>query len=357
MAPDREEVIASVPPQPEDRLYPKERALLELVQQERRLGRRVLVYIKHTQSRDISPSLERVLGEAGLRVATLKAGTVATDPPRGVDRAGGQRGRRRPARPPTACANGVGPRRLPDDLLVRGRVLRLHNAPGEPSLVAHRPEPSSAGRLLRVSGDAVGAGARVGGEEAPGLARRRGRAGRGGSRRARRRGRRPAARTGALALGQCHASEESLEGLFAEVRQAAGDAEAALHPDELAPEEPEPAAGPRSGAATTPVDPRGHRHTHRGEFRGVPPIGERVDLRVIVLGRIEGAADRRGMGHAELGVTRGRPNQTLAHPGAVEGRARDRYGAGSILATARALMRETRLRSRRRWVRGFSRAM
>ncbi len=27
--------------------------------------------------------------------------------------------------------------------------------------------------------------------------------------------------------------------------------------------------------------------THRGEFRGVPPSGERVDLRVIVISRIE----------------------------------------------------------------------
>jgi hypothetical protein len=74
-----DEVIASAPALPQDRLYPKERALLDLLQQERRQGRRVLVYITHTQSRDISPRLERVLGTAGIRVATLKADTVATD--------------------------------------------------------------------------------------------------------------------------------------------------------------------------------------------------------------------------------------------------------------------------------------
>lgn len=73
------EVIASAPPLPSDRLYPKEQALLDLVQEERSRGRRVLLYITHTQSRDIAPRLERVLGAVGIRVATLKADTVATD--------------------------------------------------------------------------------------------------------------------------------------------------------------------------------------------------------------------------------------------------------------------------------------
>lgn len=73
------EVISSVPPLPEDRLYPKERALLDLVQQERLQGRRVLVYITHTASRDITPRLESVLGEASYRVTTLKSDTVSAD--------------------------------------------------------------------------------------------------------------------------------------------------------------------------------------------------------------------------------------------------------------------------------------
>ncbi len=73
------EVIAAVPPLPADRHYPKEEALLELVESERRLGRRVLVYITHTASRDISTRLESVLGAAGHRVASLKADTVAPE--------------------------------------------------------------------------------------------------------------------------------------------------------------------------------------------------------------------------------------------------------------------------------------
>src|SRR5690606_24223756 len=59
--PESGAVIASAAPLPEDRLYPKERELVDLVAQERREGRRVLVYITHTASRDISPRIERVL--------------------------------------------------------------------------------------------------------------------------------------------------------------------------------------------------------------------------------------------------------------------------------------------------------
>ncbi|MPZ51018.1 MAG: hypothetical protein GEU75_17240 [Dehalococcoidia bacterium] len=73
------DVIAAVPPLPEDRLYPKERALLDLVRQERLEGRRVLTYITHTATRDISPRLEQVLRRAGHRVITLKSDTVPAD--------------------------------------------------------------------------------------------------------------------------------------------------------------------------------------------------------------------------------------------------------------------------------------
>jgi hypothetical protein len=73
------EVIASVPPLPEDRLYPKEQALVDLVREERRHGRRALVFITHTASRDISPRLESVLRAAGYQVATLKSDTTSAD--------------------------------------------------------------------------------------------------------------------------------------------------------------------------------------------------------------------------------------------------------------------------------------
>jgi hypothetical protein len=72
-------VIAHAPALPEDTLYPKEQAPVELTLRERARGRRLLVYITHTERRDISPRLRTVLERAGLRVAVLKADTVAAD--------------------------------------------------------------------------------------------------------------------------------------------------------------------------------------------------------------------------------------------------------------------------------------
>ena len=77
--PDGGKVIASAPALPEDRLYPKEQALVGLALEERRQGRRVLAFVTHTESRDITPRIERVLCEAGLRVAVLKADTAPPD--------------------------------------------------------------------------------------------------------------------------------------------------------------------------------------------------------------------------------------------------------------------------------------
>ena len=252
---EREEVIASVSPLPEDRLYPKERALLELVQQERRLGRRMLVYITHTQSRDISPRLERVLGEASLRVATLKAGTVATD--------------RREEWLARAVKDGV------DVLLVHPRLVQtgldLVDFPTicwyefEYSVYTMRQASRRSWRIgqrlpvrvvyfayrgtlqaqaLALVAKKLQASLAVEGELAEeGLA-------------AHRAGGDDLLLEMARSLTErSEASEESLEGLFAEVRQAAGEAEMALQPDDLAPEEPEPAASPPSETAATPVDP------------------------------------------------------------------------------------------------------
>ncbi len=72
-------VLAHAPALPEDRLYPKERALVDLVHREQDRGRRVLVYITHTEKRDISPRLRALLEREGFRVAVLKASTVAAD--------------------------------------------------------------------------------------------------------------------------------------------------------------------------------------------------------------------------------------------------------------------------------------
>jgi hypothetical protein len=72
-------VIAHAPALPEEWLYPMERALIELVRRERGRGRRVLVYATHTNLRDITSRLAGILEREGIRVAVLKADTVAAE--------------------------------------------------------------------------------------------------------------------------------------------------------------------------------------------------------------------------------------------------------------------------------------
>ena len=73
------EIIVSVPPLSEERVYPKEQALIDLVAAERLAGRRVLVYVTHTGTRDITGRMEDILTRHGFRVAVMKAEAVAPD--------------------------------------------------------------------------------------------------------------------------------------------------------------------------------------------------------------------------------------------------------------------------------------
>ena len=73
------DIIVSVPPLSEDKLYPKEKALVDLVAAERMAGRRVLVYVTHTGTRDITGRMEDILTGHGFRVAVMKADAVAPD--------------------------------------------------------------------------------------------------------------------------------------------------------------------------------------------------------------------------------------------------------------------------------------
>ena len=66
-----------VPPLSEDKLYPKEKALVDLVAAERMAGRRVLVYATHTGTRDITVRMDDILTRHGFRVAVMKADAVA----------------------------------------------------------------------------------------------------------------------------------------------------------------------------------------------------------------------------------------------------------------------------------------
>ena len=77
--PESGEPIVQVPPLSEERLYPKEKALVELVAKERMEGRRVLVYATHTGTRDITGRMDEILTRHGFRVAVMKADKVAPD--------------------------------------------------------------------------------------------------------------------------------------------------------------------------------------------------------------------------------------------------------------------------------------
>ena len=77
--PETGEVLAQVPPLSEDKLYPKEKALVDLVAAERLEGRRVLVYATHTGTRDITGRMEDILTRHGFRTAVMKADAVAPD--------------------------------------------------------------------------------------------------------------------------------------------------------------------------------------------------------------------------------------------------------------------------------------
>ena len=72
-------ILVQAPPLAEDKLYPKEQQLVDLVAAERLAGRKVLVYATHTGTRDITERMDKFLTGHGFRVAVLKADTVAPD--------------------------------------------------------------------------------------------------------------------------------------------------------------------------------------------------------------------------------------------------------------------------------------
>ena len=79
LEPESEDILVQLPPLTEDKLYPKEQALVDLVAQERMAGRRVLVYATHTGTRDITGRMQAFLTKHGFRSAVMKADAVAPD--------------------------------------------------------------------------------------------------------------------------------------------------------------------------------------------------------------------------------------------------------------------------------------
>ena len=77
MDPETQLPLVEAPALDPERVYPKEQALLDLVQSEKRAGRKVLVYVTHTGIRDITGRLNQVLSRTGVRVVVLKSDTVS----------------------------------------------------------------------------------------------------------------------------------------------------------------------------------------------------------------------------------------------------------------------------------------
>ena len=186
------DVIVQVPPlSAKSKLYPKEKALVDLVAAERMEGRRVLVYATHTGTRDITERMERHPhparvpggGDEGRRGGAGQEG--------GVGGGQGQAGHRRDDLPSQAGADRPRPHRLPDLGLVRDGLQRLRDAAGVAAVVAHRADPPGEGGVHGLPEHPPGRRAEAGGEEAAKLPRRRGRAAGGRAGRLRRRRGRP----------------------------------------------------------------------------------------------------------------------------------------------------------------------
>ena len=176
--PRSEDIIVQVPPLSEEKLYPKEKALVDLVAAERMEGRRVLVYATHTGTRDITGRMDDILTRHGFRVAVMKADAVAPD--------------RREAWVADRVKQGI------DVLICHPRLVQtgldlidfpticwyetdyfgLRHAAGVPSVVAHRADPTRQGGVHVLPEHPPGRRAQAGGEEVAELpGRRRGIAG------------------------------------------------------------------------------------------------------------------------------------------------------------------------------------
>ena len=72
-------LIVRIPPLDEEETYPKERALIDIAKEEKRAGRRMLVYTTHTDTRDLTGRIEQFLNREGIQTAVLKSNTVKSE--------------------------------------------------------------------------------------------------------------------------------------------------------------------------------------------------------------------------------------------------------------------------------------
>ena len=79
MSPADEHALIDRPPLSQDRVYPKEEKLLEIIEREKEAGRKVLVFCTHTRKRDVMPRLADLMDTRGIKPRILRSETVDAD--------------------------------------------------------------------------------------------------------------------------------------------------------------------------------------------------------------------------------------------------------------------------------------
>jgi SNF2 family DNA or RNA helicase len=73
---DGNRIVAETTPLRENTLYPKEQELLRICHDAKKAGRKTVVYLVHTDTRDLTERLKKILDENGLKADILKASRV-----------------------------------------------------------------------------------------------------------------------------------------------------------------------------------------------------------------------------------------------------------------------------------------
>ena len=76
--PGTQNLIVSIPPLSADRIYPKEKRLLQIIEAEKAKNRKVLVYTKHVDKRDITQRLQRIITAEGHRALIMRSSNPDT---------------------------------------------------------------------------------------------------------------------------------------------------------------------------------------------------------------------------------------------------------------------------------------
>jgi hypothetical protein len=167
---ERERFVISDPADlDEEFVYAKERRLVEEVKAEVHQGRRVQIFAVYTQKRDVTQRLKSILSREGIRRSSDHC--CAAGSPGSLVRASGEGRDASMHRPSQARCHRFRPLGHADHLVLRIRLFHLCPTASEPTLLAHRPEASSEGKVLGLRWHDAGELSPVDGEKAPGFTR------------------------------------------------------------------------------------------------------------------------------------------------------------------------------------------